>query len=62
VDVRSERIVWGKTFDDDVSNLFELQDSIADEVARTLRSPRRLGMLERRLLKLPAPLRASLPV
>jgi DNA-binding winged helix-turn-helix (wHTH) protein/TolB-like protein len=62
VDVRSERIVWGKTFDDDVSNLFELQDFIADEVARTLRSPRRSGMLEWRLLEPTTPLRASFPV
>lgn len=41
VDVRSERIVWGKTFDDKAANLFELQDSIAAEVVQTLRSPRR---------------------
>lgn len=41
VDVHSERIVWGKTFDEDVSNLFELQDSIAAEVAQKIRGPRR---------------------
>lgn len=36
VDVTSERIVWGKTFDDDSTNVFELQDSIAGEIARAL--------------------------
>lgn len=41
VDVRGERIVWGKTFEDDVSNLFELQDQIAAEVARNIRGSRR---------------------
>ena len=41
VDVRSERILWGKTFDDEAENLFELQDSIAAEVVETLRSTRR---------------------
>jgi DNA-binding winged helix-turn-helix (wHTH) protein/TolB-like protein len=43
VDVTSERIVWGKTFDDNSSNVFELQDSIAGEIARALQvrhSPR----------------------
>lgn len=37
VDVGNGRIVWGKTFDDSSSNLFELQDSIVGEVARFLR-------------------------
>ena len=36
VDVLSERIVWGKTFDEDSSNIFELQDSIAGEISRVL--------------------------
>jgi DNA-binding winged helix-turn-helix (wHTH) protein/TolB-like protein len=41
VDVRGQCIIWGKTFDDKISNLFELQDSIAAEVARALLGPRR---------------------
>ncbi|HEX2640962.1 MAG TPA: winged helix-turn-helix domain-containing protein [Pyrinomonadaceae bacterium] len=36
VDVTSERIVWGKTFDENSSNTFELQDSIAGEITRAL--------------------------
>lgn len=36
LDVADGRIVWSKTFDDTASNLFELQDSIAGEVARVL--------------------------
>jgi len=36
VDVSNGRIVWGKTFDDDASNVFALQDAIAVEVARML--------------------------
>lgn len=41
IDVRAERIVWGKTFDDDVSNVFSLQDAIAAEVVDRLRFPLR---------------------
>ncbi|HKP68816.1 MAG TPA: winged helix-turn-helix domain-containing protein [Pyrinomonadaceae bacterium] len=37
VDVANGRIVWGKTFDDSVSNIFTLQDAIAGEVAKALR-------------------------
>jgi DNA-binding winged helix-turn-helix (wHTH) protein/TolB-like protein len=37
VDVSNGRIVWGKTFDDDASNIFALQDAIAVEVARVLK-------------------------
>lgn len=37
LDVADGRIMWGKTFDDNFSNIFELQDSIAGEVARVLR-------------------------
>jgi TolB-like protein len=36
VDVEDGRIVWGKTFDDTSSNLFELQDAIVGDVARVL--------------------------
>lgn len=36
VDVTSERIVWGKTFDENSSNIFELQDSISNEIANAL--------------------------
>ena len=36
VDVSNGRIVWGKTFDEDASNVFALQDAIAVEVARVL--------------------------
>lgn len=36
LDVSEGRIVWGKTFDDSASNIFELQDAIAGEVARAL--------------------------
>jgi DNA-binding winged helix-turn-helix (wHTH) protein/TolB-like protein len=39
VDVRGERIVWGNTFDAS-SGAFELQDSIAAEVAEALRRAR----------------------
>lgn len=53
VDVRGERIVWGKTFDDEAANLFELQDSIAAEVVRTLRIVRRSAISPGRKL-LPA--------
>jgi len=37
VDVSSGRIVWGRTFDEDVANIFALQDAIAVEVARVLK-------------------------
>ena len=37
VDISNGRIVWGKTFDEDASNVFELQDAIAIEVARVLK-------------------------
>lgn len=40
VDVSSERIVWGNTFDDDLSNEFELQDSITNAVLSALKRPR----------------------
>jgi DNA-binding winged helix-turn-helix (wHTH) protein/TolB-like protein len=36
VDVSNGRIVWGKTFDEDASKVFALQDAIAVEVARAL--------------------------
>lgn len=41
VDIASERIIWGKTFDDDAANVFKLQDSIADEVIRSLKHARK---------------------
>jgi len=44
VDVANGRIVWGKTFDDSVSNIFTLQDAIAGEVAAALRM--RLSLLD----------------
>ncbi len=37
VDIASERIIWGKTFDDDAANVFKLQDSIAEEVIQSLK-------------------------
>ncbi len=37
VDVANGRIVWGKTFDDSVENIFTLQDAIAGEVATAVR-------------------------
>ncbi|MFT3742922.1 MAG: winged helix-turn-helix domain-containing protein [Pyrinomonadaceae bacterium] len=37
VDVDDARIIWAKTFDDDASNIFALQDSIVGEVANVLR-------------------------
>jgi DNA-binding winged helix-turn-helix (wHTH) protein/TolB-like protein len=36
VDVAKGRIIWGKTFDEDASKVFALQDAIAVEVARVL--------------------------
>ena len=36
LDVTQARIVWGKTFDGDASNIFALQDAIFGEVARAL--------------------------
>ena len=38
VDIAGERVVWGGTFDETSPNIFELQDSIATEVVRVLRS------------------------
>jgi DNA-binding winged helix-turn-helix (wHTH) protein/TolB-like protein len=43
VNVRYQRIVWGKTFDESTANLFDLQDSIASEVIQALRRPRSLS-------------------
>jgi hypothetical protein len=40
VDVTNERIVWGETFDENSSKLFDLQDSIAAEVITALQRPR----------------------
>ena len=40
VDVTKERVVWGNTFDNDRSNTFELQDSIADAVLSALKRPK----------------------
>ncbi|MEP7075137.1 MAG: winged helix-turn-helix domain-containing protein, partial [Acidobacteriota bacterium] len=37
LDVAQGTIVWGKTFDESASNVFDLQDSIASEVARVLK-------------------------
>jgi TolB-like protein len=37
VDVANGQIVWGKTFDEDASNVFALQDAIAVELARVLK-------------------------
>jgi DNA-binding winged helix-turn-helix (wHTH) protein/TolB-like protein len=37
IDVASGRIVWGRIFDNNSTNVFELQDSIAGEVTRFLR-------------------------
>jgi len=37
VDVSNGQIVWGKTFDEDASNIFALQDAIAVEIARVLK-------------------------
>jgi TolB-like protein len=37
VDVSNGQIVWGKTFDEDASNVFALQDAIAVEIARVLK-------------------------
>jgi serine/threonine-protein kinase len=36
LDVSDGRIIWGRTFDNTASNIFELQDAIAGEVARVL--------------------------
>lgn len=36
VDISTERIIWGKTFDETESNVFGLQDSITGELARAL--------------------------
>ena len=40
VDIRRERIVWGQTFDRDRSELFELQDVIAGEAIRVIKTSR----------------------
>ncbi len=40
VDVSNERVVWGRTFDENAANVFALQDTIASEVVRTLLAPR----------------------
>ena len=40
VDVTDERVVWGNTFDNDRSNAFELQDSIANAVLSALKRPK----------------------
>lgn len=40
VDVSNERVVWGRTFDENAANVFALQDTIASEVVRTLLTPR----------------------
>lgn len=45
VDVSSERILWGNTFDDSYSNAFKLQDSIATAVLSVLERPRVTGAL-----------------
>jgi DNA-binding winged helix-turn-helix (wHTH) protein/TolB-like protein len=37
VDVSNGRLVWGETFDDELADVFMLQDSIADRVASALR-------------------------
>lgn len=48
VDVDGERVVWGKTFDESVTNVFGLQDVVTTEVIDALRSSRpsarRLGL------------------
>ncbi len=49
IDVRNERIIWGRTFDDNVEHVFELQDSIAVEVMRSLRGNRRSSLPYRQL-------------
>jgi len=45
VDVSSQRVLWGSTFDENLSNAFELQDSIVDAVVGALRRPRSTGAL-----------------
>jgi DNA-binding winged helix-turn-helix (wHTH) protein/TolB-like protein len=45
VDVAGERIVWGKTFDENLSNVFDLQDAIAGEVILVLQNPRSSSQL-----------------
>ena len=39
IDVRRERIIWGRTFDRDGLHSFELQDIIADQVVAAIRLP-----------------------
>jgi DNA-binding winged helix-turn-helix (wHTH) protein/TolB-like protein len=50
VDVSNERIVWGNTFDNDETDAFELQDSIASAVLSALRRPRLSGEIRYREL------------
>lgn len=38
VDVREERIIWGRTFDYDRSSVFELQDAIAGEAMQAIKT------------------------
>ena len=45
VDVSSERVLWGSTFDESFSNTFDLQDSIVDAVVGALKRPRSTGAL-----------------
>jgi len=45
VDVNSERVLWGSTFDENFSNAFELQDSIVNAVLGALKRPRSTGAL-----------------
>jgi serine/threonine-protein kinase len=40
VDIAGERIVWGKTFDENLNSVFDLQDAIAREVILVLQNPR----------------------
>jgi DNA-binding winged helix-turn-helix (wHTH) protein/TolB-like protein len=40
VDINNERIVWGNTFDESVTNAFDLQDSIANAVMTALKAPK----------------------
>jgi DNA-binding winged helix-turn-helix (wHTH) protein/TolB-like protein len=40
VDINNERVVWGNTFDESVTNAFDLQDSIANAVLSALKRPK----------------------
>jgi serine/threonine-protein kinase len=46
VDVTNERIMWGNTFDQNETNTFELQDSIAAAVLSALRRPKLMSAAE----------------